>query len=45
MFNLSCPWCETDLATTFEVEVEEQTCPECQTSWTYEQTAEVALAA
>ena len=45
MFNLSCPWCETDLPTTLEVEVEEQTCPECQTSWTYEQTAEVALAA
>lgn len=45
MFDLSCPWCETELRAPLDVEAEEQTCPECLTSWTYEQTAEVALAA
>jgi hypothetical protein len=45
MFDLSCPWCETDLGVTLEVEGEEQTCPECLTTWSYEQSTEVALAA
>lgn len=45
MFDLSCPWCETELAVALDVEAEEQTCLECLTSWSYVQSAEVALAA
>ena len=32
--NLSCPWCETDPI--LRIVADEQTCPECGTTWMYE---------
>jgi hypothetical protein len=34
MNELSCPWCETELMLC--VVGDEQTCPECGTTWSYE---------
>jgi hypothetical protein len=31
----SCPWCETDLEIAADA-MDEQQCPECLTSWRYE---------
>ena len=45
MVDVSCPWCEEELGVPLDVQANEQTCPECLTTWSYEQAAEVALAA
>jgi len=45
MIDLSCPWCEAQLGVPLEVEADEQTCPECLTTWTYELSMDIALAA
>jgi Zn-finger nucleic acid-binding protein len=45
MAETSCPWCEAELLVGPDVEAEEQTCPECLTSWSYEERTDVALAA
>jgi Zn-finger nucleic acid-binding protein len=46
MNDMSCPWCEVPLELTVD-QNEEQQCPECLTSWRYEDRyeAELALAA
>ncbi|MDQ3937579.1 MAG: hypothetical protein M3253_02745 [Chloroflexota bacterium] len=38
MVELSCPWCEASLVVETELEVE-RTCPECLTTWAYEDVA------
>ena len=44
MNDTTCPWCETDLV--LRLAADEQTCPECGTTWSYEeQEEELALAA
>jgi hypothetical protein len=45
--EMSCPWCEAPLGVEFDAEQQEQSCPECLTSWSYEivDQPEVALAA
>ena len=45
MNDHSCPWCEADLV--LHLLGNEQTCPECGTTWSYEddETAELPLAA
>lgn len=45
MNDVTCPWCETDLV--LRVVGDEQTCPECGTTWSYEddEAGELALAA
>ena len=35
MNDLRCPWCETDLI--LHLVSDEQTCPECGTTWSYEE--------
>jgi len=39
--DISCPWCEADLM--LRVVADEQTCPECGTTWSYEDDAEDSL--
>ena len=34
MTYITCPWCELELA--LVVTDEQQTCPECRTTWSYE---------
>jgi Zn-finger nucleic acid-binding protein len=42
MSDMSCPWCEADLV--LRVVDDEQTCPECGTTWSYEdEAAEIEL--
>jgi uncharacterized Zn-finger protein len=45
MIEIICPWCEATLRLGFADEAVEQTCPECQTSWTYEDVPAVELPA
>jgi sarcosine oxidase delta subunit len=45
MVEITCPWCEQELSVEFEAESAGQTCPHCLTSWTFEESAELALAA
>lgn len=44
MTGITCPWCELEFA--LAVTNDEQTCPECLTTWSYEAEgeAEVELA-
>lgn len=45
MSDLNCPWCDGDMGAA-AIEVREQTCPECMTTWCYEdEPVELALAA
>ena len=45
MVELICPWCEGDLFVAVQARDEEQ-CPECLTTWRYEEEdVELALAA
>jgi Zn-finger nucleic acid-binding protein len=46
MFDSTCPWCETDLVLGAKDRDEDQ-CPECLTTWRYEDedVVELALAA
>lgn len=44
MVELDCPWCEAKLKVEWSARDEEQTCPECLTSWAYEMTEERELA-
>lgn len=46
MKDMTCPWCEVSLELTVDQD-DEQQCPECLTSWRYEdeREAEFALAA
>jgi Zn-finger nucleic acid-binding protein len=42
----SCPWCEVELPASYADAANEQTCPECRTTWLYEdEPVELALAA
>lgn len=41
MNDTSCPWCEADLV--LRVIDDEQTCPECGTTWSYEDEHAVEL--
>jgi hypothetical protein len=44
--DMTCPWCEADLV--LRVVADEQSCPECGTTWSYEEDEEaqdLALAA
>ena len=41
MNDINCPWCETRLEG-FNEAAEEQQCPECMTTWCYEE-AELEL--
>jgi len=34
--ELSCPWCEVELPSSFAGAAAERTCPECHTTWLYE---------
>ena len=34
MVHMTCPWCEVELP--FGDAAVEQTCPECRTTWSYE---------
>jgi predicted RNA-binding Zn-ribbon protein involved in translation (DUF1610 family) len=45
MNDHSCPWCEADLI--LHLLSDEQTCPECGTTWSYDEdeTGELPLAA
>ena len=46
MTSITCPWCELELV--LAVTDDEQTCPECLTTWSYESDeaqGELALAA
>ena len=45
MSDACCPWCEADLV--LRLVSDEQTCPECGTTWSYEDeaTEELPLAA
>jgi Zn-finger nucleic acid-binding protein len=44
--ELSCPWCEVELTPAFADAAAEQTCPECRTTWLYEdEPVELELAA
>jgi len=43
--DAKCPWCEIELALPLDVEADAQTCPECLTTWRYEDAPELALAA
>jgi len=45
MVDIKCPWCEAELLAAVDAQAEEQTCPECLTSWSYEERTDVALAA
>jgi hypothetical protein len=45
MNDMSCPWCEAQLELAPE-SADEQQCPDCLTTWTYElEEEELALAA
>jgi hypothetical protein len=46
MFDITCPWCETDLVMSAQPRDEDQ-CPECLTTWRCEEEdfVELALAA
>jgi len=39
MNDTTCPWCEAELV--LRVVGEEQSCPECGTTWSYEDETEV----
>jgi predicted RNA-binding Zn-ribbon protein involved in translation (DUF1610 family) len=41
MNEMSCPWCEADIV--LRVVADEQSCPECGTTWTYEDEPAVEL--
>jgi ribosomal protein L37AE/L43A len=43
--DITCPWCEAELV--LRVATDEQSCPECGTTWSYEDedVEELALAA
>jgi predicted RNA-binding Zn-ribbon protein involved in translation (DUF1610 family) len=41
MNEMSCPWCEADIV--LRVVADEQSCPECGTTWTYEDEPAVML--
>ena len=46
MNDMTCPWCECSLELTAMEEADEQQCPDCHATWTYEDAeAELALAA
>ena len=46
MNDTNCPWCECSLEIAAADEADEQTCPECNTTWAYEDAqVELALAA
>jgi hypothetical protein len=36
MYEISCPWCEIQLPLSFSDTRVEQTCPECSTTWSFE---------
>ena len=42
MNDLTCPWCEANLEIAAQ-EAAEQQCPECLTTWCYEEEADVDL--
>ena len=44
MVDIDCPWCETTLRVDPTVTADEGSCPECLTSWSYEDEAEYELA-
>lgn len=44
MVELTCPWCEAQLGVKWEAEQQEQSCPECLTSWAYELAEEREMA-
>ena len=41
MNGSTCPWCETNLV--LRLTADEQTCPECGTTWSYEEEQEEEL--
>lgn len=42
MVEVSCPWCKAPLALSLAEQDQEQSCPECLTTWTYEVSANEA---
>ena len=44
MVEMTCLWCEAALRVEFSQVDDEQTCPECLSSWSYEDAPEVAWA-
>ena len=44
MVETTCPWCEAELLLAHDVQVQEQTCPECLTTWAYETASETDMA-
>ena len=46
MVHMSCPWCEVEIAVGVPANEDEGQCPECLTTWAYEDDrVELALAA
>ena len=46
MGDTTCPWCEAGIELPAAESVDEQRCPECLTTWSYElEQEELALAA
>jgi hypothetical protein len=43
MVEIDCPWCETTLRADPAVTADEGSCPECLTTWSYENESEYEL--
>ena len=43
MNEMTCPWCEVGLELAVDEKAEQQ-CPECQTTWRYEDDVDLELA-